>query len=52
MRNSSWTEIEQMKVVWNIVDTELLQKTKPRTQERKRVIEGIAKKLLVDPDFK
>lgn len=51
MRNKSWTEVEQMKVVWNIVDSELLFKTKPRTQERKQIIESIVDKLAQDPDF-
>lgn len=51
MRNASWTEKEQMKVVWNIVDSELLFKTKARTQERKQVVELIAEKLLNDDDF-
>lgn len=51
MRNASWTEKEQMKVVWNIVDSELLFKTKARTQERKQVVERIAGNLLDDLDF-
>jgi|GEM_PF-6325369 hypothetical protein len=51
MRNSNWTEAEQMKVVWNIIDTEVMLKTEPRTQQRKVIIEGIATKLLQDPDF-
>lgn len=40
-----------MKVVWSIVDSELLFKTKARTQERKEVVEQIAEKLLNDDDF-
>lgn len=51
MRNKSWTEDEQMKVVWNIVDSELMETTEPRTQARKEIVEGIVTKLLADPDF-
>lgn len=51
MRNANWTETEQMKVVWNIVDSELLRTTNPRTQERKTIVEKITKKLVGDPDF-
>ncbi|MFA1710276.1 hypothetical protein ACDX66_01015 [Peribacillus frigoritolerans] len=51
MRNASWTETEQMKVVWSIVESELLFKTKPQTIERKEVVDRIIAKLLDDPDF-
>lgn len=51
MRNTSWTETEQMKVVWNIIDSELLKTTEPRTQARKEIVDGIVTKLLADPDF-
>ncbi|MNC68251.1 hypothetical protein D3C75_1188240 [compost metagenome] len=40
-----------MKVVWNIVDSNLLKTTLPRTKERKLIVESIVKKLIVDPDF-
>ena len=51
MRNASWTEIEQMKVVWSIVDSELLITTEPRTQERKQIVDKLIGKLLADSDF-
>ena len=51
MRNENWTEAEQMKVVWNIVDSELMENTKPRTKERKAIVDNIVRKLLRDSDF-
>lgn len=51
MRNASWTEAEQMKVVWNIIKSEILVNTEPRTQKRKQITDTIIAKLKVDPDF-
>lgn len=51
MRNENWTEVEQMKVVWNIVDSELMEETKPRTKERKEIVNKIVEKLVEDADF-
>ncbi|USK62168.1 hypothetical protein [Peribacillus asahii] len=51
MRMASWTEAEQMKVVWNIIDSEMMFKTQPRTKERKAITDSIVAKLLADPDF-
>lgn len=51
MGKPKWTEVEQMKVVWSIVDTQLIQKTKKKTSERKQLIDLIMTKLKNDPDF-
>jgi len=51
MRNASWTEDEQMKVVWNVVDSGLLHDTSPRTQKRKQEVHRIVDKLLNDSTF-
>lgn len=51
MRNANWTEDEQMKVVWNIIKSEMLVKTKPRTQKRKQITDTIITKLKGDSDF-
>jgi hypothetical protein len=51
MRNANWTEKEQMKVVWNIIDSEMMFNTQPRSKERKEITNKIVAKLLVDPDF-
>ncbi|MCM2675907.1 hypothetical protein [Alkalicoccobacillus plakortidis] len=50
MGKPNWTEIEQMKVVWNIVDRGLL-RTEVRSEERVTLRKKIAIDLLNDPDF-
>lgn len=51
MGNANWTEVEQMKVVWNIIDSEMMFNTEPRTKERREITDKIIVKLLLDPDF-
>lgn len=50
-RNARWTEKEQRKVVWKIVDKELIQKTEKGSAERQGIIDEIVDELINDPDF-
>ncbi len=49
--NSRWTDVEQMKVVWKIVDSELISKTLKGSAARRQEIEKIVIVLEQDPDF-
>ncbi|MED4269014.1 hypothetical protein P9199_01745 [Geobacillus stearothermophilus] len=48
---SKWTEIEDMKTVWEIINNDVIQTTRRRTSGRKQAIDKIVDKLIQDPDF-
>ena len=49
--NLHWTKNEDMKILFEIINRELIKKTQFNTNKRKILIDKIANDLLQDPDF-